>query len=59
MHVRLDRGLATFPYRGRVVPGTQLRETTLARPYLIRYRVEPNRVLILRVRHGARRSTRP
>ena len=51
--------LANFPYRGREVPGTQLRESTLARPYIIRYRVEPNRVVILRVRHGARRPTLP
>jgi toxin ParE1/3/4 len=51
--------LANFPYRGRPVPGTQLRETTLARPYVIRYRVERDRVVILRVRHGARRPTRP
>jgi plasmid stabilization system protein ParE len=51
--------LGNFPYRGRPVPGTQLRETTLARPYVIRYRIEPNRVVILRVRHGARRPTRP
>jgi toxin ParE1/3/4 len=51
--------LGNFPYRGRLVPGTQLRETTLARPYVIRYRIEPNRVVILRVRHGARRPTRP
>jgi plasmid stabilization system protein ParE len=36
-----------------------LRKTTLARPYVIRYRVEPNRVVILRVRHSARRRTRP
>ena len=53
----IDAGnsLANFPYRGRQVPGTQLRESTIARPYIIRYRVEPNRVVILRVRHGARR----
>jgi addiction module RelE/StbE family toxin len=53
--IEAGNSLAAFPYRGRAVPGTQLRETTLARPYIIRYRVEPNRVLILRVRHGARR----
>jgi toxin ParE1/3/4 len=46
--------LASFPHRGRSVPGTMLRETTLARPYIIRYRIEPDRVIILRVRHGAR-----
>lgn len=51
--------LATFPYRGRAVPGTRLRETVLARPYIIRYRVEPDCIVILRVRHGARRPTKP
>jgi plasmid stabilization system protein ParE len=30
--------LATFPHRGRQVPGTQLRESAIARPYIIRYR---------------------
>jgi plasmid stabilization system protein ParE len=48
--------LATFPYRGRQVPGTQLRESTIARPYIIRYRLDPDRVVILRVRHGAVRG---
>jgi len=51
--------LATFPYRGRLVPGTPLRESTIARPYIIRYRVNPDRVVILRVRHGARRPMPP
>jgi len=51
--------LATFPYRGRLVPGTQLRESTIARPYIIRYRVDPDRVVIQRVRHGARRPIPP
>jgi toxin ParE1/3/4 len=57
--IAAGESLANFPYGGRVVPGTQLRETTLARPYIIRYRVDPDRVVILRVRHGARRPTRP
>jgi len=51
--------LETFPYRGRAVRGTQLRETTLARPYIIRYRIAGDHVRILRVRHSARRPTRP
>lgn len=42
-----------------LVHDARLRETTLARPYIIRYRVDPDRVVILRVRHGARRLTRP
>jgi toxin ParE1/3/4 len=47
--------LATFPFRGRAVPNTRLREITVAPPYIVRYRVESERVVILRVRHGARR----
>jgi toxin ParE1/3/4 len=57
--IETGNSLATFPYRGRQVPRTPLRETTLARPYIIRYRVDPDRVVILRVRHSARRPTRP
>jgi toxin ParE1/3/4 len=48
-------GLATFPFRGRAVPNARVREITVAPPYIIRYRVEQERVVILRVRHGARR----
>ncbi len=51
--------LESFPYRGRPVPGTQLRETTLAYPYIIRYRIAADNVRILRVRHGARRPSLP
>jgi len=51
---RLDR----FPDRGRPVPGTRMREL-IVRPYIIRYQVDGNRVLIVRVRHGARRPTNP
>ena len=46
--------LESFPGRFRTVGRD--REMVAARPYLIRYRVETGRVLILRVRHGARRS---
>ena len=46
-------------HRGRQVPGTQLREITIARPYIIRYRADRDRAIILRVRHGARRPTGP
>jgi len=52
--IEAANSLGPFPFRGRAVPGTMLRETTLARPYIIRYRIEPDRVIILRVRHGAR-----
>lgn len=45
--------LATHPDRGReTVRG--LRELTIIHPYLIRYRVREDAVLILRIRHGAR-----
>lgn len=47
--------LETFPDGGRPVPGTKLRELTVVYPYIIRYRVAPEQVRILRVRHGARR----
>jgi toxin ParE1/3/4 len=57
--IAAGNSLANFPHRGRSVPGTQLRETVLVRPYIIRYRIEPDRVVILRVRHSARRPTRP
>ncbi len=56
--IEAGNGPAALPYRGRQVPGTQLRETTIVRPYIIRCRVDRDRVLILRVRHGARRPTR-
>ncbi len=51
--------LERFPYRGRAVPGTPLREFTLAYPYMIRYRIAADSVRILRVRHGARRPIDP
>lgn len=46
-------GLATLPERGRPIAGG-LRQLVAA-PYLITYRLERGDVLILRVRHGARR----
>ena len=45
--------LAEFPNRGRAV-GDGRREMTTVRPYVLRYRVEADRVIILRIRHGAR-----
>lgn len=51
--------LESFPYRGRAVPGTQLREFTLAYPCMIRYRIAADHVRVLRIRHGARRPTSP
>ena len=57
--IDVGNSLATLPNRGRRVPGTELREIAVARPYIIRYRVDGDRVMILRVRHGARRPTQP
>lgn len=51
--------LATLPNRGRPVPGTSMRELASVVPYVIRYRVADEKVAILRVRHGARRPTKP
>ena len=51
--------LEIFPFRGRVVPGSRLREMSLPYPYIIRYRVAGDHVRILRVRHGARRPAQP
>jgi len=45
--------LAEFPERGRDA-GVGQREMTTVWPYVLRYRVEANQVVILRVRHGAR-----
>jgi hypothetical protein len=55
----LPLGRFTKPRPLRTVRGTQLRETTLARPYVIRYRIAVNHVRILRVRHSERRPTNP
>jgi addiction module RelE/StbE family toxin len=46
--------LSQNPDRGRLV-GRHHRELAIIRPYLIRYRVEEGEVLILRIRHAARR----
>jgi toxin ParE1/3/4 len=51
--------LEHFPYRGRVVSGTPMRELVTSYPYIIRYRVVRDQVRILRVRHTARRPTNP
>ena len=46
--------LSSFPDRGRLRPDG-LRELTIIFPYLIIYRVEPNRITIVTIRHGARK----
>jgi toxin ParE1/3/4 len=50
--------LADLPNRGRPVPGTRIRELVTTPPYIIRYRVSGDTVVILRVRHTSRRPTR-
>jgi toxin ParE1/3/4 len=57
--VAAGNGLAHFPLRGRSVPGTDMRELVSVRPYIIRYRVVGDEVIILRVRHAAQRPTDP
>ena len=51
--------LVLFPERGRPVLGTQCRELVSAYPYIIRYRIDGDTVVILRVRHTSRRPTNP
>ncbi|MGK6318126.1 type II toxin-antitoxin system RelE/ParE family toxin [Sphingomonas sp. DT-204] len=46
--------LEAFPLRGRTI-GRGLRQLSTVYPYLIRYRVRPDYVEIMSVRHGARR----
>jgi plasmid stabilization system protein ParE len=51
--IELADSLAEFPNRGRDA-GDDKREMTTVWPYILRYRVEADRVIILRLRHGAR-----
>ena len=58
--IEAGNSLAQFPYRGRAVPGTSLRELVIrSYPYAIRYRIVRETVRILRVRHASRRPTKP
>lgn len=50
--IELADSLADFSDRGRDA-GEGRREMTIVWPYLLRYRVEGDRVIILRIRHGA------
>lgn len=50
--IEVADSLAEFPERGRGA-GNGMREMTTVWPYILRYRVEPERVIILRIRHGA------
>lgn len=51
--VALADSLATFPNRGRDA-GHGRQDISVVWPYIMRYRVEGETVLILRIRHGAR-----
>lgn len=51
--MELADSLAEFPDRGREAADGR-REMTTVWPYILRYRVEAERVVILRIRHGAR-----
>lgn len=51
--VAVADSLAEYPDRGRDA-GEGRREMTTVWPYVLRYRVEGEKVLILRIRHGAR-----
>ena len=51
--IALADSLAEFSERGREA-GDGRREMTIVPPYILRYRVEKDRVVILRIRHGAR-----
>lgn len=53
--IELADSLAEFPDRGRAA-GKGRREITTVWPYILRYRVEGDRVIILRIRHGAREA---
>lgn len=51
--IEVADSLAEFAERGRDA-GHGRREMTTVWPYILRYRVEDHRVVILRIRHGAR-----
>ena len=53
--VALADSLEDFPNRGRDVGGGK-REMTSVWPYIMRYRVDGDRIVILRIRHGARNA---
>jgi toxin ParE1/3/4 len=52
--------LESFPHRGRLALGTEMRESVTTSPYIIRYRVtREGLVRILRVRDAAQHRTNP
>ena len=52
--VAAAESLADFSERGRPVDAKR-RELLVVWPYIIRYRIETEQVVILRIRHGAQR----
>ena len=52
--IALADSLADFAERGRDA-GNGRREISVVWPYILRYRVEEQRVIVLRIRHGAQR----
>lgn len=51
--IELADSLMEFPERGRDA-GDGKREMVTVWPYILRYRIEAESVIILRIRHGAR-----
>jgi len=51
--IEVANSLSEFSDRGREAPNG-MREMTIVWPYVLRYRVEAERLVILRIRHGAR-----
>lgn len=49
------QSLSDFPNRGRPLGG-KLREIVTVQPYILQYRVDGDRVLILGIRHAAQLS---
>lgn len=56
--IDLADNLSEFSDRGRDA-GSGMREMTTVWPYILRYRVEGDSVLILRIRHGAQQEDEP
>lgn len=52
--LELGNSLESMPHRGRGA-GKKLRELVAVYPYKLRYRITRDAIIILRVRHGARR----
>jgi len=50
-----DKVIGAFPRAGHP-PGRKYLEFPIVWPYLVRYRIEGDNIIILRVRHGARQT---